>query len=108
MPPRPEGIIPSWTSRKGEVEISSIVKEGDTVRFAALGGPRPARGHLTGLGAWTRMRAARCRARSESMRLRVCLLTVLLILIALRHAAAGTPPAEPILRIETGMHTALI
>ena len=43
------------------------------------------------------------------MRFRVCLLTVLLLLFAYCHAAAaGTPPAEPILRIETGMHTALI
>lgn len=42
------------------------------------------------------------------MRFRVCLLTVLLLLSTHCHAAAGTPPTEPILRIETGMHTALI
>lgn len=42
------------------------------------------------------------------MRFRVCLLTAVLLLSAYCHAAAGTPPAEPILRIETGMHTALI
>ncbi|EFL51249.1 YD repeat protein [Solidesulfovibrio fructosivorans JJ]] len=45
------------------------------------------------------------------MRLRVLILTAILILVAFCHvtaASAGTPPAEPILRIETGMHTALI
>ncbi len=43
------------------------------------------------------------------MRVRVCLLTIIIMtLLAVCHAAAGTPPTEPILRIETGMHTALI
>ncbi|MHC1711434.1 MAG: caspase family protein [Solidesulfovibrio sp.] len=45
------------------------------------------------------------------MRLRVFVLTLILTLVGFCHAAAsaaGTPPAEPILRIETGMHTALI
>ncbi|MYL84032.1 hypothetical protein GTA51_12915 [Desulfovibrio aerotolerans] len=42
------------------------------------------------------------------MRARVFILTILVLLFALQHAAAGTPPTEPILRIETGMHTALI
>ncbi len=45
------------------------------------------------------------------MRFRVVVLTVLLTLSAFCRATAapaGAPPAEPILRIETGMHTALI
>jgi len=45
------------------------------------------------------------------MRGRIVLLTIILVFCVLCHAAAapaGTPPGEPFLRIETGMHTALI
>lgn len=42
------------------------------------------------------------------MRLRVLVLTLLVLLFSFIQATAATPPAEPILRIETGMHTALI